>query len=166
MNRRAALSLALAPLALAQSNRQPFIGVWKLVSYTWTDKASGKTEEPFGPHPVGRITYDAAGRMSAQLMRPDRKSVGGSSNLGGVSAIRAASAEDLREMASGFVAYFGTFTVDEKAKIVTHHVEGALVPTWVGSRQRRSYEFSGDKLILSGAFDLATVRLTWQRQLP
>ncbi len=164
MNRRKAVAaMALAPLASAQPVRQQLLGVWKVVSYEWKDKATAQVQYPMGKRPVGRITYDAAGRMSAQLMSSDRKSVGGPATLGAVSAIRSASAEDLREMVSGYISYFGRFEIDEKSRTVIHHVEGALIPSWVGSAQRRSYELKGDTLILSGAFDQAIARITWHR---
>ena len=164
MNRRKAIAaLSLTSLVSAQSVRKQIVGVWKLVSYDWKDKASGEVRHPFGDHPVGRITYDAAGRMSAQLMRAERKTLGGPSTLGAVSAVAAASDQDLREMVSGYVGYFGTFDIDEAARTVIHHVEGALIPSWVGTDLRRVYEFAGDRLILTGALDQAVVRLVWQR---
>jgi hypothetical protein len=39
--------------------------------------------------------------------------------------------------------------VDERARTVTHHVEGATFPNWIGTDQRRTYELSGDRLTLS-----------------
>jgi hypothetical protein len=122
--------------------RKQFLGVWKLVSYDWTDKASGQVSYPFGDHPVGRITYDDAGRMSAQLMRPGRKAL---------------------EAADGYISYFGTFDIDEPARTVIHHVEGALIPSWVGTDLRRDYEFTGNRLILTAAEGPAVIRLVWQR---
>jgi Lipocalin-like domain len=164
MNRRKAIAaLSFASLVSAQSVRKQIVGVWKLVGYDWKDKATGEARHPYGEHPVGRITYDAAGRMSAQLMRPGRKTLGGPSTLGAVSAVAAASDQDLREMVSGYVAYFGTFDIDEAARTVIHHVEGALIPSWVGTDLRRAYEFTADRLILTATLDQAVIRLTWQR---
>src|ERR1700675_430804 len=117
IDRRAVISaLSFAPLAFAGPNmaaeRKKFIGVWKLVSGVSTDEVTGEVRYPWGKNPVGRLSYDQTGRMFAQLMNPGRRSVGGSANRGAAAAITTASAEEMREMLTGFNAYFGTFDVD------------------------------------------------------
>ena len=49
----------------------------------------------------------------------------------------------------GYFGYFGTYTVDEKAGTVTHHIEGASDPDYVGTDQRRFIAWQGNRLILS-----------------
>jgi hypothetical protein len=168
MDRRAVLAaLSLAPFAAANTSVEgkKFIGVWKLVSGESKDEATGEVRYPWGKNPVGRLSYDGAGRVSAQLMNPGRRSVGGMANRGAAAAIATASADDLREMLTGFNAYFGTFEVDEPSRTVIHHLESALIPSWVGSAQRRKYEFSGrDQLLLFNIANEAAYRLVWQRQ--
>ena len=114
MNRRKAVAaIALAPVAAGQTKRSDvrdsFIGVWKLVSYEATNKSSGAVSYPLGPKPFGRLTYDAAGRMSAQLMNPGRRAIGGSPERSAVAAARGASCEEMREMLTGFSAWNGRF---------------------------------------------------------
>jgi hypothetical protein len=167
MHRRKVVAvLSLAPLASAQTNsplRKKFVGVWKLISCESKDKASGEVRYPYGTNPVGRVTYDLAGRMSAQVMNPGRRRVGGSPTRGRA-AIGEASCDEIREMVTGFIAYFGTFDIDEAARTVIHHVQASLIPTWVGTDLRRTYEFSGaDQLVLTATSDVATTRLVWQR---
>src|SRR5262245_46157623 len=170
MNRRVAISaLSLAPLAAAQTKRSParlkFLGVWRLVSCESRDKSDGEVRYPYGTNPIGRITYDEAGRMSAQLMRAGRRLVGGSPRDGSAAAIRTASAEDLREILTGFNSYFGTFDVDEAAGIVIHHVQACLIPSWVGSDLQRTYEFTGaDQMTLTASGDQVVTRLLWRRE--
>ena len=61
-----------------------------------------------GEKSVGRITYDRVGRMSAQLMRPGRRST----VAPGVSLIAGnANVEEIREAVNGFIAYFGSGSV-------------------------------------------------------
>jgi len=102
--------LLLAALIQAQSSsgkvRDRFIGVWKLLSCEQRAN-SGEVSYPYGEHPVGRIIYDRAGRMSATLMRPGRAA---SSSR---EALRQLGREDLLEVIRGFTAYYGTFDVDE-----------------------------------------------------
>src|SRR5712691_7411841 len=170
MNRRDVISeLSLAPLAHAKTNgasvRKKFIGVWKLSSGEAKDDVTGEVRYPWGTKPVGRLEYDDAGRVFAQLMNPGRRSVGGMANRGAAAAIATASADDMREMLTGFNAYFGTFDVDEPARTVIHHLQSALIPSWVGTDQRRRYEFPrGDQLIMFNTASQAAYRLVWQRE--
>ena len=170
MNRRTVVSaLSLAPFAHAASRsgaeRKKFIGVWKLVSGVAKHEVTGAVRYPWGKNPVGRLSYDEAGRVYAQLMNPDRRSVGGAANRGSASAIESVSTEDMREMLTGFNAYFGTFDIDEPSKTVIHHLQSALIPSWVGSDQRRQYEFSGrDELIILNTASQEAYRLVWQRE--
>lgn len=59
-----------------------------------------------------------------------------------------ATTEEIVAAWRGYVGYFGTYTIDEKASTVTHHVEGASFPNFVGTNQVRHYRFEGDRLIL------------------
>ena len=67
----------------------------------------------------------------------------------------------------GYTAYYGTYTVDEAHRTIIHHVEASLYPNWVGTEQRRLFEFSEGKLILravNGAGGPGTEsRLVWER---
>ena len=170
MNRRAVISaLSLAPFARAGTSaaaeRKKFIGVWKLVSGESKDQVTGEVRYPWGKNPVGKLSYDGAGRVYAQLMNPGRRYVGGMANRGAAAAIATASADDMREMLTGFNAYFGTFEVDEPSRTVVHHLQSALIPSWVGTDQKRKYEFSGrDQLILHNIASEAAYRLVWQRE--
>src|SRR5262245_40366813 len=91
--------------------RKSFIGTWRLVSI---EGGSGQTTR--GNKPTGLIIYDAQGNMAAQIM-PDRarpKWTGTPTPAQALEAIR------------GYTAYFGTYTIDERAAIVTHHRQGML----------------------------------------
>jgi hypothetical protein len=140
--------------------RDRFVGVYRLISCERRSK-DGRVENPYGENPIGRITYDKAGRMSAQLMRPGRRSTvaPGASLIAGN-----ASAEEIREAVSGFISYFGTFDVDESARTVTHHVEACLVPSWVGTDLVRTYRFTSSRLILQAVNAEDTIELTWERE--
>ncbi len=144
----------------APSAHDQFLGVWKLIAYR-RKSGDGRVAYPFGEKPIGRITYDAAGRMSAQLMRPGRKST----MAVGVSYANGAAADaELREAAGGFIAYFGTFDIDEASASVIHHVEACLVPSWVGHDLKRRYRFEGSRLMLSAVAGDFTVDLIWERE--
>jgi hypothetical protein len=121
--------------------KKQFVGAWKLVSSEHRSP-DGQLTYPLGRDPVGIIMYDASGHMSAQIMRPDRPAfASGDVDKGTPTEIKFAY--------EGFIAYFGTYEVNEEEGTVTHHVEGSSFPNWVGSAQRRFFEFSGNRLTLS-----------------
>ena len=117
-----------------------FIGTYKLIS-------SGGS----GENPIGRIHYDRVGRMHVMFHARAREPLP-----------QNATAEDYRESIRGMQAYFGTYTVDEIAKTVTHHMEGALSPNDVGRDRVRWYTFDGNRLNLLTS-QTATVPLVWEK---
>jgi hypothetical protein len=138
-----------------------FVGAWRLVSCETRD-SNGQTQHPYGERPLGQILYDDAGYMSAQLMRTDRPRFAGGDPARGTDA-------EVRSAFDGYVAYFGTYSVDDAKSAVTHHVTGASFPNWIGIDLVRYYAFDeGGRLRLStppievGGRSLEYV-LTWQR---
>jgi Lipocalin-like domain len=131
------------------------IGSWRLVSYETVD-AAGRRGAPYGAA-GGRLTYDARGNMSGQVMRPSRPAVD----------LAAGSASTARAAYAGYIAYFGRYEVAPDERSVTHRVEGALNPEWVGGEQVRQLRFDGDRLVLSAEVrkpDAVVIHtLTWER---
>ncbi|MBI4522007.1 MAG: lipocalin-like domain-containing protein [Gemmatimonadetes bacterium] len=152
----AATMMLLGVTALIGARSQPqsagqteinrrFIGTWRLVSIE-----SGTPNPSRGPRPIGYIYYDATGHMAVQIM-PDRARPSWSGSP---------TPEQARDAITGYTAYFGTYTVDERAQTVTHHREGSLTPGEVDFV--RKFEFApGDRLILMPVN--STSRLTWER---
>lgn len=133
------------------------IGTWALVATEWK-RADGRHANPFGAGAVGVLIYDAAGNMSAQIMRAERPTV-----EGGHAGIESAMASAY----PGFVAYFGTYELDPEG-VLQHHVVGSAYPAWVGGDHARRYHIKGDTLTLMQDFtttDGVTVSAStaWQR---
>jgi hypothetical protein len=129
------------------------VGSYKLISFVRYDESGVATKQSYS---VGQISYDAAGRMSAQLMREGREKL---------STPQASEAERAAAY-SGYIAYYGHFTIEADKGTVTHHVEGAMSPNMVGSDQVRYFEFSpdGKSLYLSvKSGDRVTGKLQWDR---
>ena len=138
------------------------VGTWRLLSIEERGP-EGKLVPPldYGPDPVGMIIYDEFGNMSVHAMRRGRPRLPSDD-------VHRAPPELAKAAFTGYGAYFGTFTVDEKNEIVTHHVVGSLIPNWEGSEQRRRFTIDGDKLTLEPPEFKAdgqsrSRRLTWQR---
>jgi hypothetical protein len=106
--------------------------------------------------------YSADGRVAAQLMGPDRPVFPTTSAEG-----RPVVPPDLKARAfDTSIAYYGTYTVDAAAGVVTHHILGAVSPALVGTTQPRRFRFEGDCLILSPPGREETgegLYLTWRR---
>ena len=120
-----------------------FTGAWRLLSCETRD-SSGLVQFPFGERPGGQLVYDGAGNMSAQLGRTNRARFAAKEPALGTDA-------EVRDAFDGYLAYFGTYAVDESTRTVTHHVVGASFPNWVGVNLARRYAFDE-----SGRLRLAT----------
>lgn len=136
------------------------VGSWDLVSLENRGE-DGSVHRPFGEAPVGRITYTADGRMTAQIMRDKREPFATNQLYSGTTEEKAAAFDS-------YIAYYGTYVVDAAQRTVTHTVEASLFPNWVGGRQQRFYKLEGEQLILSSApfpahGTVVTPRVIWRR---
>jgi hypothetical protein len=142
---RGAAALAVVLLAATFTGAQTvpardtsrFVGTWRLVSNTQT----------------GIMIYDSLGNMAAQAMpnRARRKY-----------AAAEPTPEEAKDAITGYLAYFGTYTIDEQAHIVTHHRKGNINPGQVGDDVVRAYVFeSNDRLILTPAGSMN--KIVWER---
>jgi hypothetical protein len=130
---------------------------------SWTvEQADGEvTESPLGSNPLGSLMYQPGGRMSVALMRPDRPRFA-SNNLVD------ATPEEIKAGFEGYLAYCGSYEVNEGERFIIHHLEFSSFPNWVETEQKRYFEFIGNRLILKtppvtvmGAVEVHS--LTWER---
>jgi hypothetical protein len=138
----------------AQS-RNPFIGTWKLISIETRgpDGALIPGPNPVGGlNPTGTVMYDAAGHVSLQIMPSGRSSA--------INTLQPLTPDQVKEALLGYVAYYGTYTVDERAKVMHIHFDGSLNPSMVGTTGDRFYEFEGDRMTFRAG---ANTRLSWLR---
>ncbi len=148
------LVFAGSALGQQQSSRkakEQFVGTWKLVSY------EVGASHPMGRDAVGFLIYDADGRMSFQVMRSGRPKFRASGGSRG--GYEAGTAEEVMSAYRGYIAYFGTYEVNEEGRFVTHHIETSLYPNWVGRDQVEFFELSEDRL----KWGLNHIRYTWKR---
>jgi hypothetical protein len=129
-----------------QTNKQRLIGSWRHIGST----TNGKPRAERGSAPTGIIIYDAHGHMACQVA-PDREVTKAGDKPTG---------EEARAALDGYIAYFGTYTVDERARTVTHHRQGSVQPGDKGDVVR-GYEFVGDRLILRPIG--TTTEVIWER---
>jgi len=147
----------LEPLTFASR----LVGVWILVAYT-DEQPDGDDTHPFGPRPQGFLVYTADGFVSAQLMKPGRPAFHSSD-------WRHGTPDEYQDSGSGYIAYCGTYEVDEEQATVTHIPSVALLPNLILGRQCRSIHLRTDRLTLRVAGTpianglYITSRLEWKR---
>jgi Lipocalin-like domain len=139
---------------------EQLVGAWSLVSYEVLT-ADGTTQRPLGADAMGLLIYGPHRHMTVQIMASDRQRWRAQSQ--GPQRLA-----ELAAAADGYLAYAGTYEVDETARTVTHHVELSLIPNWVSCPQRRAVDLQADSLILTAEpsrfqDEIATPRLTWRR---
>jgi hypothetical protein len=129
----------------SQSAAQRLLGAWRYVG----TRIHGDNWDR-GKNPKGMLYYGPHGEMAVQIA-PD------------VARSRAGAVMTPQEALTAlkdYIAYFGTYTVDEKAGTVIHHRDDNLQPGEGGDLIRR-YEFAGDRLILRPPN--STMEVTWER---
>jgi hypothetical protein len=149
------LAGGVAPSTQARGSKGDarFVGNWRLVSFVNIDERGATTASRFTG---GRIMYDAAGQMAAQLTYADRPRLSSPAT----DAERAAAY-------TGFLSYYGGYEIDEATAKVTHHVEASTNPNWPNTDLIRYFEFADGghtlKLSIRNAAGRTTGTLTWTR---
>ena len=133
---------------------------WRLLD-CYGKGTEGRITYPYGEHAEGQLMYNDHGSFSGQIAGSGRPVFESGNLLKGTP-------EEIKKAFEGYIAYYGTYEVDENNSQITHHVENGLFPNWVGNNQTRTYEFEGKNLRLNtqpikGAKADLTVTLLWER---
>ena len=155
---------APAPAAQAATgDAAKFAGTYSLITTEVRDAATGKWSQTPGFHSNGYIIYSNTGQMAVHIMPKIRqRNPSPQTGEGALAAMR------------GYTMYFGTYTVDDKGKFVTHHRVGQVNPGGAVDA-KRYYDFvttpqGRERLILTpdpmggGGKEKATSHLIWERQ--
>src|SRR5437879_1532685 len=111
-----ALGLACLPgntIAQQKSIKEQIVGTWTFVSAidVFPD---GRRNDRWGPNPKGVFIFEGNGHYAQFITRSDLpKFAGGTVDKG--------TAEENKAVLAGFVASFGTYTVNEAEKMVITH---------------------------------------------
>ncbi len=124
------------------SDKESLIGAWRVASIAGPDGKSVSVASP-----KGMVIYTRDGHMSVQLMYP-----------------RTANARSNEYVQDGYEASFGSYTIDEAAHTVTHHVQGSVTrDLLVGKDLPRVYRFSADRrLIIKSTRSDEHWSVTWE----
>jgi hypothetical protein len=119
---------------------QRIVGAWRLVSFT--QEGADGVVLPFGNRPLGWILYTPEGRMAAQIARAELP------RPADRALIASLTADEAQAILAAFVAYGGSWDVDEARGCVVHRVDISSQPNMIGSELVRQYRFEGDRLLL------------------
>jgi hypothetical protein len=103
-----------------------------------------------GSDPKGMLYYGPHGEMCVQIVPDVERKKGGA----------VMTPEEAFVAVKDYIAYIGTYTVDESAGTVTHHQQAALQPGAIQDLVRRC-EFVGDRLVLRPPD--STMEVSWER---
>lgn len=169
-----AVAAVATPLRAQGQRAEPgIVGTWLLESLV-DSLANGTLAYWMGPRPTGAIIYSASGHMSVQFMRDPRPTLPGA-GAAGADATRLAGNDpfvglgstELREVVTGYYAYFGRYEVSAAGDSITHYVSTSLRPTEVGVTYRRAIRMAGGRLFISLHTTVDGVPrhrvLTWRR---
>ena len=127
MNRRdifglsaiAALGLALLPgsaVSQQKSLKEQIVGTWTFVS-ALDVKPDGTKSDRWGPDPKGIFIFDANGRFAQFITRSDIPKFA-------AKTVDQGTAEENKAVLAGFVAGFGTYTVNDGRQDADHTCQG------------------------------------------
>ncbi len=125
--------------------RKKLQGAWRYVG----TRINGEKWDR-GADPKGMIYYGPHGEMSVQIA-PD---------VARPRAGKVMTPDEAFVALKDYIAYFGTYSIDEAAATVTHHRDATIQPGDSGDFVRR-IEFSGDRLVLRPPN--STLEVTWER---
>lgn len=135
------------------------IGTWELVDYIY--RIDGQQSKPLGDNPKGFLMYTPDGYVSAQMMKPNRRSYESKD-------LHTGTEEEMAQAAHGYVAYAGKFEILEYNKTtntltVTHTMNVSMNPTWLGDTQKR-YATYKDGLLTIHA-DVNESKIIWKKSV-
>lgn len=150
-------------VASAANSQAPsgLVGTWRLVSFE--DVVNGQTTRPFGEKPLGLFVYTADGHVAIQIANPANPVCIAPSNKFGPGSkddlvVPVCNPEQIRALLDGYIAYWGTYTIDAAAGVVIHHVKSDIGNGYLGTDQRRPFRLEGDRLVIGDG-------KTWTRVL-
>jgi hypothetical protein len=114
------------------------VGTWRVIAHL-----QPVGSDSLASHPVrGYLVYDQTGHVFVQVIRRD--------TADSLSVRRWFEVPDsmLKNMVDGFRAYFGTYHVDDSARMVTHRIEGEFLPRRGLAEVATPFDLRGDTLML------------------
>lgn len=136
----AGVMLPGSPVAWAQkgkSLKDQLIGSWEIVS-NYQQYEGGKKANIFSETPKGNVIFDRDGRFSFQLYNPKAVKFASNNRMEGTP-------DEYKAAGQRTIAYYGTYTVDEKEGKLTYNIEYCSFPNWEGTKRTATITVKGDE---------------------
>ena len=138
-----AIIAVIGSAAAAEKTRKAqLVGSWTLVA-TENTLPNGTRFNPF-ENGTGMAVFDRSGHFSWILLRGDIPKIASGNRT-------QASPEELKAVALGTLAYFGTYSLDEKTSTLTLHVQSSSFANYTGQDQKRAITIKGDEFTTMNA---------------
>jgi hypothetical protein len=109
--------------------KEQLIGSWSFISWEQT-YPDGRKDPAFGANPKGVNTFEANGRFTLIVLRPDIPATASNDRA-------RMTPEEAMAIARGTAAYYGTYTVNEEEKSLSLTLEGTTVINQLAQPQKR-----------------------------
>lgn len=129
------------PGQLQDRETSPLVGEWRMVSLEVGNEGGALQEVPYS----GEVIFTDAGRMSVQAMDP------------------AADPQPSSYTVNGYEAFYGPVTIDYASNTFVVTVESSAVRGLIGQSMQRTFEVSGNRLVLMPADPAERFRVTYER---
>ncbi|KQU95357.1 hypothetical protein GFB56_17090 [Ensifer sp. T173] len=121
------------------TNAANLLGTWKMLSWTRKAVVSGEISDAMGPDPIGYLSYQPDGRMTAVVVKRNRPVPNGATPTD----------EEKVALFDSMLAYAGSYTLED-GKVI-HHAEASWNPAWGVSDLIRPFMLDGDRLVIHSA---------------
>ena len=122
------------------SKKNKLAGTWRLIEYSDFDTVNNRWTHPYGDHPKGYFTYTNSGIINLNGSAEKPLDIPPDSEY-----IKPLTLGTVLDNAWG---YFGTYSIDSINSVVTHHVKGGSVISYIGTDQHRQFIIKGDTLLI------------------
>ena len=136
-----AVPACAGPNSATTSPPATLVGTWRIIRHAPPEGSDTSASVRFGSRPRGYLVYDATGHVFLQVQDAAIADSVKSQWAGAPDSI-------LNRILHGFQAYFGTYAVDSSAQLVTHRIEGEVLPRLGSTEVATPYRLRGDSLIL------------------
>src|SRR5258708_2929743 len=148
--------LSNSAISQQKALKEQLVGTWSFVS----SNAKGPDGRPqWGENPKGLFIMTDSGHFSWQVFRSDRPHLASNNRLN-------ATADELKALNQGMLAYFGTYSVDEAEKTVTFRTGASTYPNSEGEIIKRVItKISPDEMIYTNPANTLGERVEagWKR---
>jgi hypothetical protein len=138
----AGIALIASAAAAEKTTKAQLIGSWTLVE-TENTLPNGTRFNPF-ENGSGMTVFDRTGHFSWILLRGDIPKIASGNRT-------QSTPEELKAVALGTLAYFGTYSLDEKTSTLTLHIQASSFANYAAQDQIRKISVKGDEFTTMNA---------------